>query len=174
MDEVMWLSVVGYEHLYEVSNTGSVRSLNRIDTKGRLRKGRVMTCGKDSKGYPRVSLSDSEGVRTIKHVHVVMLEAFKGERPAGMHGCHEDGNPANCVLSNLRWGTPRSNYDDRVAHGKNRGEKHHLNVITEKVAREIKTMAADRTISARRIAEKFGVKPNIVESIRYGKSWGWL
>lgn len=46
-----------------------------------------------------------------------MLTAFVGPRPDGMVTCHNDGNPANNNLSNLRWDTQSNNQLDAVKHG---------------------------------------------------------
>lgn len=69
------------------------------------------------KGYMEVILTSDSGV--VKHfrVHRLVLELFVGPRPEGLEGCHGDGNRANNLLSNLRWGTPESNWEDRRRAG---------------------------------------------------------
>ncbi len=57
--------------------------------------------------------------RRERFVHWMVLEAFVGPRPEGMYGCHRDDNPHNNQLSNLRWGTPSSNSQDRITNGNN-------------------------------------------------------
>lgn len=51
------------------------------------------------------------------YIHRLVLEAFVGPCPPGLEGCHNDGNPTNNCISNLRWGTPASNAADRIKHG---------------------------------------------------------
>lgn len=119
-----WLPVVGYEGIYEVSDHGRVRSVERTvrrkDGRTRVWKGRVL---KPSVGrreprisYPRVSLQFERRVRGVR-VHVLVLEAFVGPRPKGWVACHNDGDINNNRLSNLRWDTYSSNNHDMVTHG---------------------------------------------------------
>jgi len=113
MQEV-WLPVVGHEGSYEVSSHGRVRSLDRTvhrSTSSMRRRGQLLRpCL--THGYPTVNLS----AKTYQ-VHVLMLKAFVGPRPSGLYGCHNDDVRTNNVLSNLRWGTPSSNSQDKLRHG---------------------------------------------------------
>ena len=44
--EEIWKDIEGYEGLYQVSNLGRVRSLDRVDSKGRHKCGQIMKlCG---------------------------------------------------------------------------------------------------------------------------------
>lgn len=115
-----WRPVVGYEGCYEVSDRGRVKSLTRlVPSKAgstRTSPGRLLATPptKGGGGYPRVSLGSNTNTR---FVHLLVLEAFVGPRPEGMEGCHNDGNPANNRLDNLRWDTHSSNISDAVQHG---------------------------------------------------------
>lgn len=115
-----WRSVVGYEGSYEVSNLGRVRSLDRTITTAtgvrRRLRGRVLTAWRsDQFNHQSVSLGHS--YRDHHQVHVLVLTAFVGVRPRRMEGCHNDGDPTNNHLANLRWDTASSNQRDRVVHG---------------------------------------------------------
>jgi hypothetical protein len=120
MDE-QWRPVVGFEHGYEVSNLGRVRSIARfVPSRWRPRKveAKILSPGVDKKrGYLHVMLCDV-GRRRRALVHRLVLEAFKGPCPAGHQACHfPDRNPANCCLDNLRWDTARNNRLDASLHG---------------------------------------------------------
>ena len=69
------MPVVGYEGLYEVSNLGRVRSLDRIDRFGRLYKGRILKNTLSCYGYYVVVLCNS-GKQTNKRVNRLVAEAF--------------------------------------------------------------------------------------------------
>lgn len=59
----------------------------------------------------------------VRSLHRLVLEAFAGPFPAGMEGCHSDGNPLNNAASNLRWDTRSANQKDAVrqkTHGNTR------------------------------------------------------
>ncbi len=103
-----WRPVVGYEGLYEVSDTGRVRS---------LRANKIMRLQHHQQfGYKILTLS-GHGKRITKLIHVMVLTTFVGPRPDGLVACHNDGNPANNTLANLRWDTQSSNLLDAVRQG---------------------------------------------------------
>lgn len=104
-----WLPVIGYESYYEVSDLGRVRSLRR----GIIMKPSYSNTG----GYPLLILSGSDGHPRGRYVHRLVLEAFAGLAPEGTECRHLDGDPRNCALGNLAWGTSNQNKHDQVRHG---------------------------------------------------------
>ena len=115
----IWKPVVGYEGHYEVSNLGNVRSVDRtvVYKTGQTRhyKGRPLKL-KPSHGYWRVELSRNSKP-TCFQVHRLVLSAFVGPLPEGKEVCHNNGNPGDNRLENLRYGTKSENNLDRVKHG---------------------------------------------------------
>jgi NUMOD4 motif len=84
-----WKSVVGYEGLYEVSDLGNVRSLNRIvkTVKGQRRfRGKVLKQLVRPDGYHVVALS-REGKERPYRVHVLVRFLVLGQ--AGKRPCTE-------------------------------------------------------------------------------------
>lgn len=118
--EEIWKPIVGWEELYEVSDHGRVRSLDRTTpTKnGRtaILRGRVLRATANSNGY-KIAILQSGPRRSAKRVHRLVLEAFVGPCPDGMQVCHSDGNRVNNSLGNLRYGTTSENRLDSVKHG---------------------------------------------------------
>jgi hypothetical protein len=103
-----WLPIPGFEGLYVVSDLGRVASLRR-----RL----VMTPGEVAYGYA-MGINLTKNGRTVTHnVHKLVMLAFVGPRPKGMQICHNDGDPKNNALSNLRYDTPQGNAEDSKRHG---------------------------------------------------------
>lgn len=111
-----WLEIRGYEGFYEVSNQGRVRSVDRIDSRGWQRRGRVLRLWLNACGYRSVNLCKGGNQRT-RMVHQLVLEAFVGPRPEGWDSCHNDGDLANNSLANLRYDTKSGNMRDKVRHG---------------------------------------------------------
>lgn len=117
-----WRSVPSWEGLYEVSDSGQVRSLDRIvflsSGQRQLRRGRILRIHSNgSKGHLKVWLTRGVGERSHHYVHTLVLEAFVGPRPTGAQGLHWDDDPTNNAVSNLRWGTPGENLLDCVRNG---------------------------------------------------------
>lgn len=121
--EEQWRPVPGYEGLYEVSDQGRVRSLPRnfVRKDGRRynREGRIRKVSWDSSGHAQVQLYRDDKA-DMQLVHRLVLRAFVGEPPTGLIGCHNDGDPSNNSVGNLRWDTHLSNNLDTVQHGRHR------------------------------------------------------
>lgn len=111
-----WRPISGHEGRYEVSDLGRVRSLAQTTSDGRRLKARVLKGRPQRSGHLSVPLT-AGGVTRNALVHRLVLIAFVGPPPAGMHALHSDGNPGNNRLANLRWGTPSENSLDAVRHG---------------------------------------------------------
>jgi hypothetical protein len=123
-----WLPVVGWETTLEVSDHGRVRRLGRfvtVDAGCSVRRpSRIVKGSVDGNGYIVIEVKRRPASQRLAvRAHVLVLEAFIGPRPEGLFVCHNDGNPANNVVSNLRWGTPSENTHDKKLHGK----CHHTN-----------------------------------------------
>jgi hypothetical protein len=114
-----WLPVPGFEGAYEVSNLGRVRSLPRMVRAGanggfRAVGGNILKPVVNVAGYTQVRLPDGK-TRTI---HSLVAQAFLGERPAGYQVCHNNGDPSDNRVENLRIDTVSSNMQDIVKHGR--------------------------------------------------------
>lgn len=171
-----WKPIPGYEGLYEVSNLGRVRSLDRVEyyvRGGRKRKGRLLKLFL-SHGYKRVVLSVDGKQRKVM-VHNLVLSAFVGPRPASFQTNHIDGNKTNNVLENLEWVTARENIMHAVATGlkDTAGEQHPMAKLTDQQVIEIRAMDA---LGARRrdLALLFGVKYITIYDIVTRRHWRHL
>lgn len=117
-----WRPVIDWEDLYEVSDQGRVRSLDRVTEfkDGRTRSfwGKVLMPYRSpaKKAYFRVALTRS-GKMGYVGVHSLVLEAFVGPRPEGMQACHWNDDEFDNRLVNLRWDTPSANMYDCVRNG---------------------------------------------------------
>ena len=170
-----WCAIPGYKGLYSVSDIGRVRSEDRTAVSfaprsltGLRRVGsRMLKPAFDSDGYPRVVLC-LEGQKQRFTVHRLVLLAFKGPRPDGLQSLHGDGNPANCSLANLRYGTQQQNAEDARKHGTlYRGERHHKAKLTESDIRSIRGDSRSSTV----VAQDFGINRNNVDFVRKGLTW---
>jgi hypothetical protein len=168
--ESRWVPVYGHEGRYEINEDGVIRSL-QFKGKPRVPPKTISVWIRKGQGnYVTVSLS-KDGVNRTRYLQQVVLESFVGPRPEGMDACHNDGNPLNNHISNLRWGTKSENQRDRLKHGTdNRGEKHHASVLTEDDVRDIRALLA---FGARvtDLSRLYNVARASIQGIRNGTLW---
>ena len=125
----IWKDVVGYEGYYQVSNTGIVRSVDRLISKSnginQLRRGKVKSQMLNADGYYAVKLSKRGKDKTLR-VHTIVAEAFLN-KPSNTHEVnHKDFNRTNNNISNLEWVTHRENVAHTVAAKRHFGAKRDL------------------------------------------------
>ena len=182
-----WKPIPGYEGLYEVSDEGKVRSLNRVVTVKRggspgfsmQLQGKELICDTNPEGYKTAHLSKKGKVKTIKVARLV-LQAFIGPCPEGMETRHKDGNNQNDSLKNLTWGTHLENMRDRYMHGTYlTGEKHCRAKLNDFQVRIIRRLTENklragavggRILSYREIADIFGVSESCIGMIKNQES----
>lgn len=117
-DEV-WRDVVGYEDSYQVSCLGNVRSKDRhiaYPVNLRFRKGQNLNPGIHAGGYRTVKLC-KDGKKKTHTVHRLVLAAFVGPCPKGPESLHGTAGSTANWLSNLKYGTPKENYQDQIRDG---------------------------------------------------------
>ena len=112
MKEV-WKDIKGYEGLYQVSNLGGIRSLNKfVNTKGkskRLIKGKTLTPFCDKNGYLLVNLYDKDNKVKQFRTHRLIAETFIPNPNNLPEVNHIDENKQNNCIENLEWCTTRYN-----------------------------------------------------------------
>jgi len=111
MENEIWKDVVGYEGLYQVSNLGRVRSLdryielsNQYKLHKRFVKGKLLNPSLNTYGYPHVGLIKDKKQKTVV-VHRLVAEAFLDNPLNKKEVNHIDENKENAKLSNLEWAT---------------------------------------------------------------------
>lgn len=120
-------------------------------------------------GYLCVTLSPNP---RMVLVHRLVLEAFVGSCPEGHEGCHNDGNPANNSLLNLRWDTRQANCADTARHG-NRliGERNHLAKLTADSVRAIRARHAAGGCSLKTLAAEYGTTKQAIAQVVARHTW---
>lgn len=169
-----WLPVVGMEGCYSVSNLGRVRSEKRVVMRSNgLRQtipARMLKTPPNRRGYPECYPQRDGGGR-VRLVHQLVMEAFVGPRPSGLMVCHNDGNPANPRLENLRYDTMAGNSADTIAHGRTtRGERSRNAKLTAEQVRQIR----DDTRSQVQIASDYGVTASNISRIKTRDVWNHI
>ena len=106
-----WKDIVGYENLYQVSNLGNVRSLDKVimrkhgeslTVRGRVLKPMII------KGYCYVRLNDCGNWKT-EQIHRLVAQAFIPNPDNLPEVNHKDENKSNNRADNLEWCTHNYN-----------------------------------------------------------------
>ena len=171
MQEV-WKDIPGYEGRYQASTEGRIRSVShrvRLVAHGkettRLMQGRVLRPGRYCKsGHVSVVLGHGAGGSPV---HRLVALTFLGPAPDGCEVCHNDGDPTNNALSNLRYDTRSENIKDVLRQG---GRWRRL---TREDVQEIREMLKNGCGGAE-IAKRFSISQNCVSAIKTGRAFGWL
>lgn len=151
---VRWLSIPGFERVYEVSDDGCVRNATTGVLLNPYWRG----------GYRAVTLR-RPGVRKCRAIHQLVLEAFSGPRPKGFQGAHLDGDRDNNAVANLRWVTPRENEAHKRGHNRDaRGEKSTQSKLTNEQAEIVREIVA-AGISQEKVARLIGLSHTNVSKL---------
>lgn len=129
----VWKAIPGYEGIYEVSDQGNVRSLDRYVYRPSLLwgqaamtfyKGRDLTPQKDRKGYMNIRLfNGSKKTAKAFKVHRLVAMAFLPNPDNLPEVNHKDEDKANNNVDNLEWCTTKynCNYNDKPERGYQHG-----------------------------------------------------
>lgn len=96
-----WRDIPSYEGLYQVSDEGNVRSLDRV-CNNRILRGKDLSKQLTKTGYYMVNLS-KDGVATKFFVHRLVASAFLPKRPDLDYVDHINGIRNDNAVKNLRW-----------------------------------------------------------------------
>lgn len=183
-----WRDIPGYEGLYQVSNLGTVRSLDRWITqrfskvKGyytRLFPGKIIRPFSDKNGYQYVGLSKNNRVDR-NPVHYLVLKSFIGERPQNYDCNHLNGKKGDNRLDNLEYCTKSDNlrHSYRFLNRKHRdypiGNKHHKAKLTDNDVVEIRKLYSSKQYNQKQLAEIFHVAQTNISIIVRGNGWKHL
>lgn len=115
----IWKPVIGWEGLYEVSNLGNVRSLDRYVNQKNYKKfckGQLLKPTFHKSNYYIVTLRNS-GIQKVAKVHQLVMNAFKPKiNEEKLEINHIDGNTKNNRLDNLEWCTHQENLQHASKH----------------------------------------------------------
>lgn len=136
MDNIeIWKDIPGYEGLYQASNLGRIKSVDRyVKWNNRyhkeykqLKKGKILKPAIDNYGCLIVGLSKNNKLKS-KRVHQLVVETFKPDRNnfkimddeireninlKKLHINHIDENKLNNNIDNLEWCTHKYNQNWR-------------------------------------------------------------
>jgi hypothetical protein len=175
MSEI-WKNVVGYESLYQVSDLGNIKSLDKyIKGKGNsivLRKGKILKKSIDKDGYLITGLT-KDGVLKTKKIHRLVLEAFTPNPHNKPQVNHINGVKNDNYVNNLEWVTQSENEKHSYCIlGKKvrKGINSNLCKLTEKEVLEIRKSILSRS----ELAFKYNVCNGTIDKIINRINWKHL
>lgn len=114
MKSEKWKDIQGFEGLYQVSNLGNVRSLDRYvnsainKSKQRLLKGRVLKPNDNGHGYKYITLSIN-GIKYREYIHRLVAKHFVDNPNDKEEVNHINGDKTDNESENLEWTTRNEN-----------------------------------------------------------------
>lgn len=118
--EEIWKAIEGYEGLYEISNIGNVRSVDRYIHKVErgtpcvsFCRGRILSPGDNGKGYQFVLLN-YKGKSKSYYIHRLVAMAFIPRVKGKDYINHKDGNKKRNNVDNLEWCTTAENNEHKM------------------------------------------------------------
>lgn len=172
MDEEFWKDIPGYEGLYQISNLGRVKSLDRTKTKqGHEHKviGRMLKQIERTKGGRMNVRLYKNGKYKHHYVHVLVAHTFIGNIE-GLEVCHLDSNFKNNNLNNLKLDTISENRIDEYRNGninKNRN-------VTPKDVREIRDLHHNNIYNTIELSELYNTHRVNIGRISRGERFGFV
>ena len=172
--EEIWKDIEGYEGIYQVSNLGRVRSLDRIvpalcRQTGTIvdyhRKGRILKQRKVFGGYMAVGFEvRGENVHKGHFVHRLVARAFVPGYREGFDVNHKDEDKTNNRADNLEWCDRQ--YNINYGTGKWRRKKYNARPV-EQLTTDGKVIA--RYDNASQAASAVGCDPSTINAVCRGK-----
>jgi hypothetical protein len=170
-----WKDIVGYEGIYQVSDLGRVRSIDRQvrDSRGVLQafRGKILKPNVHADGYHVVNLQTAGRIRG-RLVSRLVAEAFCGPLSGGLEVNHKDGIKSNNRADNLECVTAKENCQHRDRCGLRvaaKGSRHGHAILDEQTVGRITFDL--KSMSGVSVAKKYGVSPSTISLIRRGKTW---
>jgi len=164
----IWLPIVGYENLYEISNLGRVKSL----PKAGFNKEIIRKTGMDVRnGYVTIMLRKNN-IPLTKRVHSLVIEAFLKIKTNRKLVCnHKDGNKLNNKLSNLEVISQKENVLHAIRNGSTKipiKDERYNSKIKESDFQTLNNLFKEGKTS-KQISKIFNVHPTTISRIRTGK-----
>jgi len=174
-----WKDIKGFENIYQVSNLGRVRSLDRVvvtkNGHGMKFKGKMLKFREDRYGYHYLSMYNKKTF--TKKPHRLVAETFIPNPKNYKQVNHIDRVKTNNKIDNLEWCDASHNIQHSMEIGlrvyDKVGEDMYTSTYTEDQVREVINML-NQDKSHSEISQKVGMTKGNIYNIKKRKSWKHL
>ena len=150
---------------YEVSDHGRVKSYRKQvgfgDWEIADEPQRILRTSVTASGYLGVQLRH-DGHTHYLRIHQLVMWAFVGPQPDDLTVCHNDGDPSNNHLDNLRYDTLSNNVREAVWHGSRQFSPSEIVEIRRKRCAGLTTVS---------LAETYNTSSSTISSICTGQTY---
>lgn len=181
--EEIWKDIQGYEGLYQVSNLGRIKSLDRtvshIGETTRNLKGKILINKLTPKKYYKVELSFNCVYKTHE-VHRLVAKAFIPNSNKKLEINHKNGIKTDNRVENLEWVTHRENLihsyhvlGNKCGFGVLKKTYGEHNVKSKLKHDDVIQIIKNKKngISTKELSIKYNVSTNTIHGIFIGKYW---
>lgn len=179
----VWKDIKDYEGIYQVSNFGNVKSLDReVAPNNRVpywRKGKIFKQSKSNLGYMTVGFTVNN-IKVNKYVHRLVAETFITNWCNHPQVNHVDCDKTNNRMYNLEWCTNSQNQIHATKNGLNKlhlhrvaysEEKNGRSLLTKEQVSEIKQKYIPYKYSAKKLSKEYNVSESCITHILNNTSW---
>jgi hypothetical protein len=171
-----WRDIKEYEGIYQVSNDGQVRSLDkrvpcRYDSFA-TKKGKLLKPNINHEGYLRINLYNRNGIHKKYSVHRLVAMAFIPNLEKKPQVNHINGIVGDNRVENLEWCTQSENQKHAYKIGLQKpvcGEKHGGSKLTENQVIWIRRLKGK--VTQKVLSKFFKIDPSVISNIHTGKRW---
>jgi hypothetical protein len=118
MQEI-WKDIKGFEGLYQVSNTGKVKSLERINPQNKHQNERLLKPKTNRNGYYEVTLSKGGKLKSFRVNRLVAFAFIENPDPKRLNQVnHKDEIKTNNAYTNLEWCDCKYNINYGTGHAR--------------------------------------------------------
>ena len=175
----IWKDIEDYEGIYQVSNLGNIRSLDRV-LNGRFgkftKKGKVLNLASDKDGYKQIGLTNKHRKRRYFRVHRLVAQAFVlNPDPENKDQVNHINGVKDCnEVWNLEWVSQSENMRHAVDTGLvHTGHDHHRSKLTSEQVAYIRSnyIKGHPQYGQRALGRMFGMSPTGIRYVLDGISY---
>lgn len=172
----IWKPIIGYEGLYEISNYGDVKSLEKQrkmpQNRGiKIYKETILKLCKNNRGYLYVTLRNNGKSKKFT-VHRLVALHFIENSNNFLEVMHLDNNPLNNYYLNLKWGTHKDNMSHKVKSNRQiKGESVKISKLKNHDIIDIRNTYKNKELNQYQLASKYNVTQSVIHDIIKFKSW---